>query len=55
MAPGNDIVDRDLFKMENDQSDQFPEKGGEPTPLLLIAVAVVPLLGVAGWYFGLFG
>lgn len=32
----------------------FPEKGGEPTPLLLIAVAVLPLLGVAAWVFGVF-
>lgn len=41
--------------MENDQSDKFPESGGEPTPLLLIAVAVIPLLAAAGWFFGVFG
>lgn len=29
--------------------------GNEPAPLLLIAIAVVPLLTVAGWFFGLFG
>jgi hypothetical protein len=28
-----------------------PDKtGNEPAPLLLIAIAVVPLLGVAGWF-----
>ena len=29
--------------------------GNEPSPLLLIAVAVLPLLGVLGWLVGLFG
>lgn len=29
--------------------------GNEPMPLLLIAVAVIPLLAVGGWFFGLFG
>ena len=41
--------------MENDQSDQIPESGGEPTPLILIGVAVLPILAVAGWYVGLSG
>ncbi|WP_458757709.1 hypothetical protein ACSVBT_17345 [Afipia sp. TerB] len=41
--------------MESDQSDQIPESGGEPTPLVLIGVAVMPILAAAGWYFGLFG
>jgi hypothetical protein len=28
-----------------------PEKtGNEPAPLLLIAVAVIPILGIAGWF-----
>ena len=31
--------------------DNPPDKtGNEPAPLLLIAVAVVPLLAVAGWF-----
>ena len=40
--------------MENDQTDKIPEKGGEPTPLLLIAVAALPLLAVAAWLLGVF-
>jgi len=28
-------------------------EGNEPSPLMLIAFAVVPLLGFLGWYFGL--
>jgi hypothetical protein len=48
-------VDRDLFNMENDPSDQIPKAGGEPSPLIMIGVAVIPLLAVAGWFFGLFG
>jgi hypothetical protein len=29
--------------------------GNEPAPLLLILIAILPLLVVAGWFFGLFG
>ena len=29
--------------------------GNEPSPLLFFGVALVPLLGVAGWALGLFG
>lgn len=36
------------FKKPNDE-------GNEPSPLILTAVAVVPLLAVAGWFMGLFG
>lgn len=35
--------------------DPVDNEGNEPSPLLLIAVGVVPLLGVLGWYFGLLG
>jgi hypothetical protein len=31
------------------------DEGNEPAPLILIGVALVPLLGVLGWVFGLFG
>jgi len=41
--------------MENDQSGHISKAGGEPTPLLLFAVAVIPPLAVVGWFFGLFG
>lgn len=36
------------FKKPNDE-------GNEPAPLMLIAVAVVPLLAIAGWFLGVFG
>jgi hypothetical protein len=36
------------FKKPNDE-------GNEPSPLIMIAVAVVPLLVVAGWFMGVFG
>ncbi len=36
------------FKKPNDE-------GNEPAPLMLIAVAVVPLLAIAGWFLGAFG
>jgi hypothetical protein len=37
-------------------AEQEPDRtGNEPAPLLLIAVAVIPLLAVLGWYLGLFG
>lgn len=29
------------------------DEGNEPAPLILIAVAVVPLLAVAGWFLGI--
>jgi hypothetical protein len=35
------------FKKPNDD-------GNEPSPILLIAVAVVPLLAIVGWFMGLF-
>jgi hypothetical protein len=31
------------------------DEGNEPTPLVLIAIAILPLLAVAGWLLGLFG
>ena len=31
------------------------DDGNEPAPLMLIAVALIPLLGVLGWAFGMFG
>lgn len=31
------------------------DEGNEPSPLIMIGVAVVPLLAVAGWFMGLFG
>lgn len=31
------------------------DEGNEPAPLILIAVAIVPLLAVAGWFLGVFG
>ena len=36
------------FKKPNDE-------GNEPAPLMLIAVAVVPLLAIAGGFLGVFG
>lgn len=36
------------FKKPNDE-------GNEPAPLLLIAVAVLPVLAVLAWFAGLFG
>lgn len=36
------------FKKPNDE-------GNEPAPLMLIAVAVMPLLAIAGWFLGVFG
>jgi hypothetical protein len=36
----------------NEPSDPV---GNEPSPLLLIAVAVIPLLAILGWFLGLFG
>lgn len=36
------------FKKPNDE-------GNEPSPLIMIAVAVVPLLVVAGGFMGIFG
>ena len=37
-----------------DTDERTPDNtGNEPTPLLLIAVALVPLIAVAGWF--LFG
>ncbi len=35
--------------MSNDKFDDPSRKGNEPAPLLMIAVAVIPLLGVAAW------
>jgi len=35
--------------MENAQMDSAPKSGGETSPLLLIAVGVVPLLALALW------
>jgi hypothetical protein len=29
--------------------------GNEPAPLLFFGIALIPLLGVAAWVFGLFG
>jgi hypothetical protein len=31
------------------------DEGNEPSPIIMIAVALVPLLAVAGWLMGLFG
>ena len=31
------------------------EEGNEPSPIIMIAVAVFPLLAVVGWFMGLFG
>jgi len=38
--------------MKNEYQPENPrdKTGNEPAPLLMIAVAVVPLLGVAGWF-----
>ncbi len=30
------------------------DEGNEPSPLIMIVVAVVPLLVVAGWFMGVF-
>jgi hypothetical protein len=38
--------------MAEDESDRT---GNEPAPLFLIAVGVIPLLAVLGWYLGWFG
>lgn len=35
--------------------DNRNRTGNEPAPLLLLAVALVPLLGVAAWLIGWFG
>lgn len=40
--------------MQDDDPDA-KQAGNEPAPLLLIAVAFVPLLAVAASYVGLFG
>jgi hypothetical protein len=31
------------------------EEGNEPSPIIMIAVAIVPLLAVVGWFMGVFG
>jgi hypothetical protein len=31
------------------------DDGSEPAPLILIAVAILPLLAVLGWFLGVFG
>lgn len=33
--------------------DQFPPKGNEPSPLLIAALALLPLFGIGAWF--LFG
>lgn len=31
------------------------DEGNEPSPLILAAVAIVPLLAVLGWFLGVLG
>jgi hypothetical protein len=31
------------------------DEGNEPSPVIMIVVALVPLLAVAGWFLGLLG
>jgi len=38
------------MKSEFSQENPPDKTGNEPAPLRLIAVAVIPLLGVAGWF-----
>jgi hypothetical protein len=42
-------------KQEVDNGRPTDSGGNEPAPLLLIGVALLPLLGVLGWFLGLFG
>jgi hypothetical protein len=30
------------------------DEGNEPSPIVMIVLAVVPILAVAGWFIGLF-
>jgi hypothetical protein len=50
---GTWCVDAGFLIMANEPPSD--PSGNEPAPLLLIAVAAVPLLGVLGWMVGLFG
>lgn len=43
-------IDEGLMKFFKPNDD-----GNEPAPLILIGIALIPLLGVLGWVFGLFG
>jgi hypothetical protein len=38
-----------------DEDSRSDRTGNEPAPLLMIAVAVIPLLAILGWLLGLFG
>ncbi|WP_013503762.1 MULTISPECIES: hypothetical protein [Rhodopseudomonas] len=39
----------------NDDKLDAKRTGNEPAPLLLLAVALVPLIGIVAWLLGLFG
>lgn len=41
--------------MEEDDKREAKRTGNEPAPLLMIAVAVVPLLAIVAWLLGVFG
>lgn len=40
--------------MEDDKLDA-KRTGNEPAPILLLAIAVVPLIAIVAWLVGLFG
>ncbi|MFZ5737776.1 hypothetical protein BJ123_11184 [Rhodopseudomonas thermotolerans] len=40
--------------MEDDKLDA-KRTGNEPAPILLLAIAVVPLIAIVAWLMGLFG
>jgi hypothetical protein len=45
------------FRKPNDEGNEPSPiiEGNEPSPIIMIVLAVVPLLAVAGWFMGLFG
>jgi nitrate reductase NapE component len=45
---------RFVVVMKDDELDD-KRTGNEPAPLLLLAVALVPLLAIAAWMLGAFG
>ncbi|MGO3930223.1 hypothetical protein NP284_18145 [Rhodopseudomonas pseudopalustris] len=52
---GTDRSRMPIRGMNDDKIDSATRKGNEPAPLLLIAIAVVPLLGIVAWLLGVFG
>jgi hypothetical protein len=48
-ASGERRIEVRLWYRMTDDPDTQRRTGNEPAPLLMLAVAIIPLLGVAGW------